>query len=334
MPSQKIAVIGAGSWGTCLADLLARNGHQVNLWAYEKELVDEIAHRHQNTLYLPGVKLSPSIKPTHSLQEALRGRKVLVLVVPSHVARGVMKQALPHLLPDLSIVCATKGIENETLLLMAEMLQDVTPRKLHDRIAVLSGPSFAKEVCEKQPTAVVMAAAEQNVTRSLGKLFTNSYFKVFYSTDLVGVQVGGALKNVIALASGGVEGLGLGYNTRAALIARGLAEITRLGVAMGADPRTFLGLSGLGDLVLTCTGEMSRNKTVGYQLGKGMKLKEILGRTRMVAEGVHTTRSAYDLARKMEVKMPIVEQIYAVLFQDKNPRRALSTLLESPGGFE
>lgn len=334
MPTQDITVVGGGSWGTSLALLLADNGHKVNLWVYEQELVSEILKKGENALYLPGVKLHPAIMPTCSMQEALKSSALMVFVVPSHVARKVLLQSLPHLPAELSIVCASKGIENNTLMLMSQVMKDVLPPSYHQRVAVLSGPSFAKEVCQRQPTAVVLAAQDPALAEWMAKVFITPYFKVFISTDLIGVQIGGALKNVIALASGGVEGLGLGYNTRSALIARGLAEITRLGIAMGANPRTFSGLSGLGDLVLTCTGELSRNKTVGFKIGQGMKLSEILKQMRMVAEGVHTTKSAYQLAQKLGVRMPIVEQIYAVLFEDKEPRQALSELLEGAGGPE
>jgi glycerol-3-phosphate dehydrogenase (NAD(P)+) len=324
--------VGGGSWGTSLALLLANNGHKVNLWIYEKELVDEILKKKANTLYLPGFKLPPTITPTCSMQDALKSTKLMVFVIPSHVARKVLLQTRPYLLSDLSIVCATKGIENDTLMLMSQVIKDVLPPAYHQRLAVLSGPSFAKEVCQQQPTAVTLAAEDSVLAESLAKIFITPYFKVYTSGDMIGVQLGGALKNVIAIASGGIEGLGLGYNTRAVLISRGLAEITRLGIAMGANPQTFSGLSGLGDLVLTCTGELSRNKAVGYKIGQGMKLSEILKQMKMVAEGVHTAKSAYHLAQKYGVRMPIVEQVYAVLFRDKDPTQALSELLEGAGG--
>lgn len=334
MPTEHIAVVGGGSWGTSLAQLLANQGHKVHLWVYEKNLVEEILNKGENTLYLPGIKLPSSITPTCSMQEALKSSHLMVFVVPSHVARKVLSQTLPYLPADLSMVCATKGIENDTLMLMSHVIKDVLPPAYHPRLAVLSGPSFAMEVCLQHPTAVVLAAEDPVLAESLAKVFITPYFRVYTSRDLIGVQLGGALKNVIALAAGSVEGLGLGHNTRAALISRGLAEITRLGVAMGADPRTFAGLSGLGDLVLTCTGELSRNKTVGFKIGQGVKLSEILKQMRMVAEGVHNTKSAYQLAQKYGVRMPIVQQIYRVLFEDQDPRQALSHLLEGAGGPE
>jgi len=334
LPSQKVAVIGGGGWGTSLAFLLADNGNDVHLWVYEKELVEEILKKGENTLYLPGIKLPPRLRPTCSMQEALDSSSLMVFVVPSHVARKVLTQTVPYLPANIPIVCASKGIENDTLMLMSQVMKDVLPESFHHRLAVLSGPSFAKEVCSRHPTAVVLATEDQGLAESLARIFTSSYFKTFISTDMMGVQIGGALKNVIALASGGVEGLGYGYNTRSALITRGLAEITRLGIALGADPRTFSGLSGLGDLVLTCSGGLSRNKTVGVKLGQGQKLPEILKQMRMVAEGVHNAKSAYGLAQKLGVRMPIVEQIHAVLFEEKEPREALSELLEGAGGPE
>lgn len=334
MSAEQIAVIGAGSWGTALANLLAENGHPVRLWVYEKELVDEILKKGENTLYLPGIKLNPAVRPTSSIQEALASARLMVFAVPSHVARKVLLQAVPDLPDSLPIVCASKGIENNTLMLMIQVMEDVLPAAYHHRLAVLSGPSFAKEVCQRHPTAVVLAAQDQRLAQSLSGTFVTPHFKVFTSQDLIGVQLGGALKNVIAIAAGVIEGLGLGYNTKAALISRGLAEMTRLGIAMGANPRTFSGLSGLGDLVLTCTGELSRNRAVGIKLGQGIKLSEITRQMRMVAEGIHTTRSAFYLAQKYGVRMRIVEQVYAVLYQDKTPRQALQDLLEEAGGPE
>jgi glycerol-3-phosphate dehydrogenase (NAD(P)+) len=334
LPTEQIAVVGGGSWGTSLAHLLANKGYKVNLWVYEKNLVEEILKKGENTLYLPGIRLPSSITPTCSMQEALKSSNLMVFVVPSHVARKVLSQTLPYLPADLSIICATKGIENDTVMLMSQVIQDVLPPAYHSRLAVLSGPSFAKEVCLQHPTAVVLAVEDSTLSESLAKVFITHNFRVYTSRDMTGVQLGGALKNVIALAAGGVEGLGLGHNTRSALISRGLAEITRLGIAMGADPRTFAGLSGLGDLVLTCTGELSRNKTVGIKIGQGIKLPEILKQMRMVAEGVHTTKSAYQLSQKYGVRMPIVQQVYRVLFEDQDPREALSQLLEGAGGPE
>lgn len=329
----RVSVIGAGSWGTALAFMLAEKGHSLTLWVYETDLVDEIKKDRENRRYLPGVRLPQNIIPTSSLEEAAEA-DLLLFVVPSHVSRKVLKELRPHLAEGTPLINATKGIETDTLMLMSQVIQDVLPPTHHDSVAVLSGPSFAKEVCQKLPTAVVLAAADHALAQRLQGILTTPLFKVYTSPDVIGVQLGGALKNVIAIASGGADGLGFGHNTRAALIARGLVEIMRLGKAMGADPATFFGLSGIGDLVLTCTGELSRNKTVGYQMGKGKKLPEILSGMTMVAEGINTAKSAYHLAKKHSVEMPIVEQIHAVLFEGKDPRAAVVDLMERAAGDE
>lgn len=332
--TKRFTVIGGGSWGTSLAFLLADKGYPVKLWVYEKELAQQIQKDRVNSLYLPGTKLPYSITATNSFEEAVAGSELILFVVPSHVARSVLIQLAPYLPAGVPIVCATKGIENDTLMLMSDVLKDVLPADHHPQFAFLSGPSFAKEVCQRLPTAVSLAAADHDLAVKLQATFATPYFKVFTTTDVIGVQIGGALKNVIALAAGGADGMGFGTNTRAALITRGLVEIMRLGVALGAQTRTFYGLSGIGDLVLTCTGELSRNRNVGFKIGQGMKLREILAEMKMVAEGVNTTKSAYQLAQKLQVKMPIVEQIYAVLFQDKDPREAVTDLMEQATGDE
>ncbi|MBI5745712.1 MAG: NAD(P)H-dependent glycerol-3-phosphate dehydrogenase [Nitrospirae bacterium] len=331
---ENIAVIGGGGWGTALAFLLADKGYTVRLWVYEKELAGDIQNTRENKLYLPGVELPENIAATSSLDEALAGSGIIVFVVPSQAARSVLKQ-MPDLVgKDSVLISCTKGIENDSLMLMSDVIRDVFPAQYHRRLMFLSGPSFAEEVSKRLPTAVSLAGFDNQLCSKIQKTFTTPYFKVFTSSDVTGVQLGGALKNVIALASGGSDGLGFGHNTRAALITRGLAEITRLGVAMGADPVTFAGLSGMGDLVLTCTGHLSRNRMVGYKIGQGIKLSEILENMKTVAEGVKTTRSAYELAKKYNVRMPIVEQIYAVLFEDKDPRKAVSDLMEQDVGGE
>jgi len=332
--TKRVTVIGGGSWGTTLAFLLADKGYPVKLWLYEKDLAQQIQRGRENSLYLPGVKLPYSITATNSFEEAVAGCELILFVVPSHVTRSVLIQLAPYLSAGIPMVCATKGIENDTLMLMSEVLMDVLPAEHHPRLAFLSGPSFAKEACQRLPTAVSLAAGDHNLAVQLQAILASPYFKVFTTTDIVGVQVGGALKNVIALAAGGADGMGFGTNTRAALITRGLVEIMRLGVAMGAQARTFYGLSGMGDLVLTCTGELSRNRTVGFKIGQGMKLPEILAEMKMVAEGVNTTKSAYQLAQKLQVKMPIVEQVYAVLFHEKDPREAVTDLMEQATGIE
>jgi glycerol-3-phosphate dehydrogenase (NAD(P)+) len=324
---ERIGVIGAGSWGTTLADLLAKNGHDVTLWAYEPELVREMAESGINSLFLPDIGLSPRLRFTNSLREAATDKELLLFVVPSQVVRGVISSVLPFLAPEAVIVSATKGIELETLMLVSQIYAELLPRELYRNFAVLSGPSFAREVAREMPTAVVAAAAETTVARRVQNTFTTGYFRVYTNTDLTGVELGGAIKNVIAIAAGISDGLGFGHNTRAALITRGLAEMTRLGLAMGAQTATFAGLAGMGDLVLTCTGDLSRNRSVGMKLGHGMGLTEILAEMRMVAEGVKTTESARDLARRLGVDMPITEKVYQILYHDKPAREAVIELM-------
>src|SRR6058998_1345526 len=325
---QRVAVIGAGAWGTTLARLLADTGLHVRLWAYEREVVEAIRHKHENTLFLPGVRLPTSLSPTISLGEALQDRELLVFAVPSHAARAVLRQIGPLLSGPIPLVSATKGIEEGTFQLMSQVIQETLPPGMHRSLAFLSGPSFAAEVCRGQPTAVVLAGEDVELVRRLQALLMTPFFRVYAGTDLIGVQLGGALKNVMALAAGVVDGLGLGHNTRAALITRGLAEMVRLGTVMGADARTFAGLSGIGDLVLTCTGGLSRNRGVGVQLGQGKKLADILAGTRTVAEGVGTAKAAKALAERHRVEMPIVREVCAVLFEGKDSRRAVTDLME------
>lgn len=324
---QSVAVIGAGAWGTTLARLLADTGLHVRLWAYEREVVEAIRHKHENTLFLPGVRLPTSLSPTISVGEALQDREWLVFAVPSHAARAVLRQIGPLLAGPIPLVSATKGIEEGTLQLMSQVIRETLPPGMQRSLAFLSGPSFAAEVCRGQPTAVVLAGEDVELVRRLQALLMTPFFRVYAGTDLIGVQLGGALKNVMALAAGVVDGLGLGHNTRAALITRGLAEMVRLGTAMGADPRTFYGLSGVGDLVLTCTGALSRNYTVGLRLGKGHQLQEILTETHAVAEGVRTSRAALGLADRFGVEMPIVREVCAALFEGKSPQQAVADLM-------
>jgi glycerol-3-phosphate dehydrogenase (NAD(P)+) len=332
--SFKISIIGGGGWGTALAYILAEKGYPVYQWVYEPDLVNVLNRTRENTLYLPGIKLSDGITATSSFEEVASETKLILFAVPSHVARSVLIKLSPLIQEGTPFLIATKGIENETLMLMSQVVEDILPSSYHPHLAVLSGPSFAREVCAYHPTAVVLAANNRVLAARLQEILTTSSFKVFTSNDPTGVQIGGALKNVTALAAGGADGLGYGRNTRAALITRGLMEMMHLGKAMGADPITFSGLSGLGDLILTCTSELSRNRTVGYQLGQGLRLKDILGQMKMVAEGVETTRAAYRLARQYGVRMPIVEQVYAVLFEEKNPRQAVTDLMQGIAGNE
>ncbi len=322
-----IAVIGAGSWGTTLANLLAKKNYPVTLWAYEADLAARMATTRENDLYLPGVALAPQLSYTSELKQAVRGRKLLLLVPPSQVMRQVLVQIAADIDPDALLVSASKGIENDTLQPMAEVIGECLGPAVRDRLTFLSGPSFAREVATEMPTAVVAASDNREAAVRTQEIFSTAYFRVYTNDDVVGVELGGALKNVVALAAGVSDGLGFGYNTRAALITRGLAEMTRMGLALGANPATFAGLAGMGDLVLTCTGDLSRNRTVGMELGRGRSLAEILGGMKMVAEGVKTTLSAYQLAAKLGVDVPITEQMYRILYQNKDPRQAVTDLM-------
>jgi len=324
---MNIGVIGAGSWGTTLANLLAKKGFSVTLWAYEADLVARMTSSRENDLFLKGVQLDSNLSFSNDLSVVAANRDLLLLVPPSQVMRKVMGVAAPYLNPATLIVSASKGVENDTLAPMSTVLTDVLPSSFHQRLSFLSGPSFAREVANEMPTAVVAAADDLAVAADVQEAFSTDYFRVYTNDDIIGVELGGALKNVIAVAAGVSDGLGFGYNTRAALITRGLAEITRLGLAMGAKPTTFAGLAGMGDLVLTCTGDLSRNRTVGVELGKGRTLDEILSGMNMVAEGVKTTLSAYQLACKLGVDVPITEQMYYILYQNKDPRQAVSDLM-------
>ncbi len=328
MPITRIGVIGAGAWGTALAKHLAEKGLLVRLWAYEREVVDSIRASRENRLFLPGVILPRSLTATHILGEAVQDCDGLLFAVPSHVARPVLREMAPLLSSGLPIISATKGVEEDSLQLISQIMDDVLPRHMRDRILVLSGPSFAAEVSQGQPTALCLAGRDGELVAAFQAACMTPALRIYADSDLIGVQLGGALKNVMALAAGVVDGLGLGHNTRAALITRGLAEMVRLGTAMGADPRTFYGLSGVGDLVLTCTGTLSRNHTVGVRLGGGEKLETVLSGMQAVAEGVRTARAALGLARRAGVEMPIVQEINAVLFEGKSCRRAVTDLME------
>ena len=311
---MKIGVIGAGSWGTALAKLAADAGHEVALWAYEPEVAAQIRDGRENTSYLPGIAL-PALRASADLAPVLEGAELLISVVPSHVVRTVWSEAGPLIRNEPIIVSATKGIEQSTLASMIEVLRDVIPRPLHRGLAALSGPSFAREVGEGQPTAVVVAAKEEAIAEQVQAVLRTRYFRIYSSTDLMGVEIGGAVKNVIAIAAGVADGLGFGNNARAAVITRGLAEITRLAVAKGANPLTLAGLAGMGDLVLTCTGSLSRNREAGVQLGLGKTLEEVVASTRMVAEGIRNAVSVHALATRLGVEMPVVEMVHAVLYE-------------------
>ncbi len=327
MLRMDIAVVGAGSWGTALARVLAEKSHRVSLWGRTPDHVKDINDHRENRRYLPGVKLASSLTATHDLREAVSGKELIVSVVPSHTVRAVFSGVAGDISTESIIISASKGIENESLASMDEVLKEVLPGKLGARLAFLSGPSFAKEVGAELPTAVVMASRDRNIADKSAEAFRGDRFRVYTSDDVAGVEVGGALKNVMAIAAGIADGLGFGHNTRAALITRGLAEITRLAVRRGANPLTLAGLAGLGDLVLTCTGDQSRNRTVGIGLGKGLKLAEVLAGMNQVAEGVKTTKSAYDLSLRLGVEMPITQTMYRVLYEDLAPLAALGELM-------
>jgi glycerol-3-phosphate dehydrogenase (NAD(P)+) len=318
-----IAVLGAGSWGSTLASLLAEKGYDTSMWVYEKDLAEEIRTTGVNSVYLPGVKLPRDIKVSSEMGEVINDTRYVLNVLPTQHMRKVLHMALPYIPEDSVLISASKGIENGTCLTVSSIIKELTDCT----VAVLSGPSFAKEVIRKLPTAVTVASEDHNTCLLLQEIFTTGYFRVYTHDDMLGVELGGAIKNVMAIASGISDGLGLGMNARAALITRGIAEVTRLGVAMGANENTFAGLSGLGDLVLTCTSDLSRNYTVGHRLGRGETLQEILASTRSVAEGVETSRAAYDLSRKYGVEMPIVAEVYMVLYEGKDPGRAVEDLM-------
>lgn len=324
---MRIAVVGAGSWGTALADLLGRKGFRVDLWVFEDEVRDQIAGHRENRIFLPGFALSENIHPTGDLKEAVSGKDMVLMVVPSHVMREVSRQMAGFLTPETVVVSASKGIENQTHLTMTGILAETLTQMAPERFAALSGPSFAKEVAAKLPTVITAASKDADVARWVQHVFATPYFRVYASEDVLGVQLGGAVKNVVAIAAGIVDGLGLGLNTRAALITRGLAEIRRLGLRLGANPDTFSGPSGAGDLILTCTGDLSRNHTVGKKIGEGMRLDQILAQMRMVAEGVKTAKSVRNLSLRLDVEMPISHEIYHLLYEDGSPQEALRRLM-------
>lgn len=321
---MQCAVVGAGAWGTALADLLARNGHQVRLWAYEPDVADSINQRHENPRFLAGRKLSAALVADNDLPRTLSTARLVTIATPSQVMRPIIRIAREVLDDAVPIVVASKGIERGTLALMTDVAGDELP---DHTVVALSGPSFAAEVASCQPTAVVAASDSSDAAELTQRALSSQYFRVYTHTDVVGVELGGALKNVMALATGIAEGLGLGFNARAALITRGLAEMTRLGVALGAEQSTFAGLAGLGDLVLTCTGALSRNRAVGVEVGKGRALDEVMADRETVAEGVVTAQSARQLAAREGVEMPIVDTVNRVLFDREPARNAIAALM-------
>jgi glycerol-3-phosphate dehydrogenase (NAD(P)+) len=321
---MRCAVVGAGAWGTALADLLTRNGHDVQLWAYEADVVESINQKHENVRFLAGHKLAPALKATSDLQRAVDGAELVTLATPSHVLRSILRSVGKSIPRSAPIVVASKGIEKGTLCLMTEVAEQEISGAT---VVALSGPSFAKEVVTGQPTAVVVASEADGPASVAQLAFSSPYFRAYTHTDVTGVELGGALKNVMAVATGIAEGLGLGFNARAALVTRGLAEMTRLGLALGAEQSTFAGLAGLGDLVLTCTGSLSRNRAVGVEVGKGKTLEEVLRGKETVAEGVVTAQSARELAAREGVEMPIVDTVNRVLFEGQSARSAIAALM-------
>jgi glycerol-3-phosphate dehydrogenase (NAD(P)+) len=325
--TTRIGVIGAGGWGTALAKVLADKGENVALWCHGDDSFRAIGEERENRTYLPGVLLPHNIRATRSLDDAVDDKALVICALPSHVVRSVLSPVASKLGADTTLLCGTKGLEEESLRTMAELFIDIFGAERKARHAFLSGPTFALEVARQLPAAVTVAAYDDAVARSVQQTLSTGNLRVYTSADVTGVQIGGVVKNVIAIAAGISDGLQLGQNARAALVTRGLAEMTRLAVRMGADPLTLAGLPGLGDLVLTCAGDLSRNRAVGLQTAAGKSLREITASTRMIAEGVRNTRSLHALAKKLAVEMPIVDQMYAVLYGGKKPADAVQDLM-------
>jgi len=321
---MRCAVVGAGAWGTALADLLACNGHRVTLWAREPDVAESVNTRHENTRFLAGAVLSPAVLATGDLEAAVAHADLVTYAAPSHVLRDVVRQTAAGVPPGATLAVASKGIERESFALMTDVVAAELPGR---PVVALSGPSFAAEVADRQPTAVVAASDHLGAAALVQRAYSSPAFRVYTHDDVAGVELGGALKNVMAVASGMVEGLGLGFNSRAALITRGLAEMTRLGVALGARPATFAGLAGIGDLVLTCTGALSRNRAVGVEIGQGRTLDEVLAGKETVAEGVLNAQSAHALAARAGVEMPIVGAVHRTLFEHRPAREAIVELM-------
>jgi len=325
---KNLAIIGAGSWGTALAIVLAPRFRKIRLWVYETDLAMRMRLTRENDVYLPGAALAPHVEVTNDLSEALRGAEMVLSVMPSHLVRGLYGQMLPFLNDSMVFVSATKGLENHTLLRMSDIIREVLAPHFKAKVAVISGPTFASEVARFEPTALVAASDDPTLTECVQSAFSGPTFRLYSSTDPIGVEIGASIKNVVAIGAGVLHGMGVGHNAMAALITRGLAEMTRLAVAMGSRAQTLSGLAGLGDLVLTCNGNLSRNRRVGVELAHGRKLDEIVSSMQMVAEGIRTTNAAADLARKCSVEMPIASQMYQMLHFGKPPREAIQSLME------
>jgi glycerol-3-phosphate dehydrogenase (NAD(P)+) len=327
---RRVAVLGAGAWGTALSSLLAHKGDEVRLWTWQPAHARAMRAEHENREFFAGFPLEPGVEPLSELSDALTGVDLVLLVVPSDAFRQTLSAASGHIPSSAILVSATKGIENDSLMLMNEIIADVLDREAQRRSTYLSGPSFAAEVARGIPTNVVIAGFSEELARDVQHRFATDRFRVYASDDPVGVEVGGALKNVIAIAAGACDGLGFGHNTRAALITRGLAEIARIAIAKGGNVLTLAGLAGMGDLVLTCTGDLSRNRTVGFEMGRGKKLAEVLASLGHVAEGVKTAKSTYQLAESLEVELPICNEVYRVLYEGKDPLEAVRDVLTRP----
>ena len=326
--AREIGIVGAGAWGTALAKTLADKGEQVTLWCHGDACYRDISEQRENRLYLAGITLPQNIQPTRSLAIAVARKHLVICAVPSHAVREVFTEAAGLIGPETLFLCGTKGLEESRLLTMGELFEEIFGDSCKGRMAFLSGPTFAIEIARGLPAAMTVAAKTEAVAKIIQDYVSASHLRVYTSTDVIGVEMGGVVKNVIAIAAGISDGLGLGQNARAALITRGLAEMTRLATRMGADPMTLAGLPGLGDLVLTCAGDLSRNRRVGLQVAMGKSLREITGSTPSVAEGVRNTRSLYSLAQRLGVDMPIVEQMFAVLYGDKKPAEAVRDLMQ------
>jgi glycerol-3-phosphate dehydrogenase (NAD(P)+) len=325
---KKLAIIGAGSWGTALAVALGPRFPQIRLWVYERDLADRLKNSRINDIYLPGCEIPAHVAPTHDLAAALEGAEIVLSVVPSHLVRDLYRQMAEFLHERMIFVSATKGLENGTLLRVSQVIEQALQPSFAPRIAIISGPTFAREVACSEPTALVVASEDLRLAEQVQAAFSGPAFRLYTTTDTTGVEIGGSIKNVVAIGSGVLNGMALGHNAAAALITRGLAEMTRLAVSMGGKSQTLAGLSGLGDLVLTCTGELSRNRKVGLELAQGRKLDEIVNSMKMVAEGIKTTNAAVDLARRYSLEMPISEQMFQMLHFGISPREAVRSLMD------
>jgi glycerol-3-phosphate dehydrogenase (NAD(P)+) len=324
---KKICIVGGGSWGSAMAIHLGRLNLEVNLWIREKEIYEEIVHTGENKTFLPGIPIPSSVSPCLDLEDALGKTEAIFIAVPSRFCRQMYTQMAPYLTSEQYIVSLTKGIEEESLKRMSEVMTEIFPETFHSRIAVLSGPSFAREVAESHPTAVVVASKNLDLAKKIQAIVSSMYLRAYSSEDIVGVELAGACKNVIAIATGISDSFGFGSNSMAGLVTRGLAEMIRLGVSLGAKQETYAGLAGIGDLVLTCTGKLSRNRYVGTELGRGKTLEEIISGMKMIAEGITTTLSVRQLAQRENVEMPISEQVFSVLYEGKNPKDAFRDLM-------